>query len=344
VWAAAPLWGVVIALVAWGLWQAMQFRREVMAEVGTTTVAKPVAATEPTIVAPPPPPTGMVFATAEGDELADVTARVTSEEWAKATTPAVLVQDDLREVSGAMVEQTPAAVVTAASVEELMTRGAGLVESGKIVEGRGALNSALGMLGNDPRANGLRQQLASLNVGVFMGTGVVADDPAARFVEIQPGDSFLKLGRRYAVPSSLIEAMNPGLNSRKLKPLAGVKVVQGPFHLRVFKSAGRVDLYARDLYVRSFAGQVEEGNYLPAGNYRVREASKIRVGQRVWVGIEGGGESAREAVSGWLYGQAGPRRGAKRSDLSSGVKLADADLWQLYNVLVEGRSLVRVEP
>jgi hypothetical protein len=120
-------------------------------------------------------------------------------------------------------------------------------------------------------------------------------------------------------------------------------VVQGPFHLRIFKSAGRIDLYARDLYVQSFAGQVEEGNYLPAGTYRVERGSKIQVGRRVWVGIQGGGETAREAVSGWLYGQAGPRR-AKRSDLISGVKIADAELFQLYNVLVEGRSLVRVEP
>jgi hypothetical protein len=153
----------------------------------------------------------------------------------------------------------------------------------------------------------------------------------------------LKLGRRFSVPAGLIEQMNPGLNPRNLKPLTGVKVVQGPFHLRVFKRAGRIDLYARDLYVQSFAGQVEEGNFLPAGTYRVSVGSKIRVGERVWVGIEGGGEGGGEMVSGWLYGEAGPRRG-RRADVISGVKIADSDLWQLYNVLVEGRSLVRVEP
>jgi hypothetical protein len=326
------------------LWQAAQFRSEVLAEVGGPRVVETapvaVAATEPVTVA-------TTDASPDQGDLIDPSERVTAEEWASATTPAGIVQENLVADAGALLDQHGGvedhAAVTG-TMEELMARGAKFLDAGKIVEGRAALNGALEQLETDPRGEKLRQELAELNAGIFLGSMVVPGDPAAKYIEIQPGDSFLKLGRRYSVPASFLEAINPGLNPRNLKPLAGVKVVQGPFHLRVFKSAGRIDLYARDLYVQSFAGVVEEGNYLPVGTYRVSAGTKIRVGQKVWVGIEGGGDHGGEMVSGWLYGEAGPRGRTRRSDLISGVKIADGDLWQLYNVLVEGRSLVRIEP
>jgi hypothetical protein len=345
-----PVWVVVAALIGWGLWQASQFMREVSAEVGgprLVEAAPAVAASTEQAGAVATTDGASDGGTGVGDVI-DPAERVTAQEWALATTPAGIVQENLVGDAGALLEQSLAAehAEVSGTAEELMARGTKLLDAGRIVEGRAALNGALVQLEKDPRGEGLRQELTALNAGIFLGSTVVAEDPAAKYIEIQPGDSFLKLGRRFSVPAALLEAINPGLNPRNLRPLTGMKVVQGPFHLRVFKSAKRVDLYARDLYVQSFAGLVEEGNYLPSGTYRVSAGSKIRVGQKVWVGIEGVGEGGRDMVSGWLYGEAGPRgvgRG-KRSELISGVKIADADLWQLYNVLVEGRSLVRVEP
>ena len=208
---------------------------------------------------------------------------------------------------------------------------------------RAALNAALLILGNDTRAPILRQQLAAMNTGVFLGAAIVPEDTAAPVVEIRPGDSFLKIGRRYDIPAGLLESLNPGVNSRSLRTGGGIKVVQGPFHLRYTKSGRRLDLYARDLYVKSYDAIVEEGDLLPRGTYRIKAATKITVGGTVWVGFEGVSAEARQITIGWIYGSSGPRLGRNRG-LPSGLKVSDEDMRQLYNTVVESDSLLRVEP
>jgi hypothetical protein len=44
-----------------------------------------------------------------------------------------------------------------------------------------------------------------------------------------------------------------------------------------------------------------------------------------------------------MFGAAGPR-GTTPKDRATGIHLGDGDLAQLYNVLSEGRSHLRVEP
>ncbi|HVX84054.1 MAG TPA: LysM domain-containing protein [Phycisphaerae bacterium] len=262
-----------------------------------------------------------------------------SDPWASAGTP-LMGAAQVNRAASSDPSDPPGQTRTPAEWE---SQASLLFDEGRIPEARSALNAALLLTGPGPHAASLRQQLAVLNGGVFLGSAIVPEDPAAPFLEIQPGDSFLKLSRRYAVPAALLEAVNPNLNPRDLRPGVGVKVVRGPFHLRYAKSEHRLDLFARELYVRSFPGQVEEGDYLPLGTYRMRAASKIEVGGKLWIGFEGAAPDTQEITVGWIYGTAGPRLGRNRG-LPAGIKVGDADLRQLYNVLVESRSLMRVDP
>jgi hypothetical protein len=122
-----------------------------------------------------------------------------------------------------------------------------------------------------------------------------------------------------------------------------VKVVAGPFSVRVVKHSGRMDLLVRDMYVKSFAIALPEGNYLPRGEYRVNVGTKLQVGSRAWIGFEGSEQATGEVESGWIYGAGGPR-GASARDRATGIQMSDPDLLQLYNLLVESRSHVCVEP
>ena len=67
------------------------------------------------------------------------------------------------------------------------------------------------------------------------------------------GGSFQKIGRRFGISSDMVALLNPDVNPRRLRVGWGIKVVQGPFNLRVVRSDGRLDLYARDVYVCSYA-------------------------------------------------------------------------------------------
>jgi hypothetical protein len=332
-WLTLPVWAGIGALMVWGVWQAAQFRRTLMAE-GSTGGAEIAAVTPVAMGEAQREDAGSNSTGSEDGEPANVEIPG-HDEWLEAMTPC----EDPVHGDGA----------TGAAADQLLARASAYLDAGDLVEGRGLLNAALVEFGEDPRAGSVREQLTAINDAVFLGTAILAEDPAARLVEIQAGDSFLKLGQKYAVPAAFLELVNPGINPRNLKPMMGVKVVQGPFHLRMMKGARRLDLFAREMFVRSFSAEVLEGDYLPRGTYRVSSGAlggKIQVGKCEWIGVEGISEGTRAVGLGWLYGEAGPRkcRVAGVSDRISGVKIRDEDLVQLYNVLVEGRSLLRVEP
>jgi hypothetical protein len=325
-WVAIPLWGGLAMFAAWGTWQFAAFRQKLLADVPPPVRALPAADPDP----------GLDAQTIFLDD------NRSTDPWADATTP-VLGMVHPAAATADLREPLPGGPDNSRTPEEWMTAGTAFLNQGHIPQGRAALNAALQSLGDDPRAPLLRQQLTTLSEGVFLGSAVIPEDPAAPFIEIQPGDSFLKLGRKYAVPATLLEKLNPSLNPRGLKPGAGIKVVQGPFHLRYAKAARRLDLYVRDLYIKSFGAQVAEGDYLPLGVYRLKAASKITVGAKQWIGFEGASGDARNIAIGWIYGSSGPRLG-RNNGLASGLKVGDDDLRQLYNALVEARSLLKVEP
>ena len=176
------------------------------------------------------------------------------------------------------------------------------------------------------------------------GSDILPDGPQCPADRNQDGDSFLKPGRTYGVPAAFIQSINPSIPPDKLKPLTGVKIVQGPFHAKVIKHERRLDLYARDIFVRSFAVELPEGNDLPRGQYGIAPGTKLDLGgTKMWLGFEGYETVTQDVTAGWIFGSAGPR-GSSPKDRSSGILLSDSDLVALYNVLSEGRSRLRVEP
>jgi LysM repeat protein len=234
--------------------------------------------------------------------------------------------------------------------EELITQGKQLLDSGQIVAGRFALNAALARItddGGEARAQQLRALLSDLNVPVFLGSAVLPDDPAARLVDIQTDDTFLKIASTYGLTAGLLQTLNPSLSSRDLKPHTGIKIVQGPLHARIVKHDHRLDVFARDLYITSLRVDFPEGNYLPRGDYKVSAGTKLQLGPpnslRTWIGFHGVEDATEQVESGWVFGSAGPR-GHTTRDLATGVQLSDSDMQTLFVTLTESHSHVRVEP
>ncbi|MCL2640284.1 MAG: hypothetical protein FWD53_05520, partial [Phycisphaerales bacterium] len=165
------LWSVVGVVVVWGLWQAVKFRYALIAEpipTITDTTTDPVASEPDPIPSPHesledlttnPPPEHTA-------ELPDG-----EEQWASAMTPpsspSATIDDD---------DDEPL-IPNGTSPDELIEVGDTALEDGRIVDARILLNTALGMLPDGTRAQELRAKLAALNEAVFLGTGVLPDDP-----------------------------------------------------------------------------------------------------------------------------------------------------------------------
>jgi LysM repeat protein len=332
-WTTLPIWGLCLTLIGWGLWQAELLRRSVVSQ-GQTVALTPGMAVGPT-------------QTAEDSSLGKallLPATTRPEDGQGVDTPSGGTAAS-PEVT-ATLEPTPS-FDAALSAEDLVQQGMSLLNGGKAAAGRYALNEALARTTNEARAAQLRQVLATMNAPVFLGTDLLPDDPSARMIPIRSGDTFLSLARSYGVPVALLQKLNPALDPRNLQLRTGVKIVQGPFHVRIAKHAGRLDLYARDIYVASCLVSFPEGNYLPRGDYEVAPGTKLQVGGpfsgRTWIGFRGVEPATEGVTSGWMFGAAGPR-GSAPQDRTTGMQMGVGDLAQLYNVLSEGRSHVRVEP
>ncbi|GEM_PF-2052516 len=323
-------WTLTLALMAWGAWQLASFHKTILADAQKLQ--------EQSSETPTPPPETIVDI-----DPVEPTAMPNDRELALMRS----VDTDTSAPAPTTLD-TPATEPAdrTAQIADFRQRADSLLAEGRIVEGRAALNNALAcMTAGDSQSATLRRQLASLNVPVFLGSDILPEDPLSLYAEIRPGDSFLKIGHTYFIPSALIAKLNPNLSPTNLKPGTGVKVVTGPFHLRVSKGLQRIDLYLRDMYVRSYDITMEEGNFLPRGLYRIKKEAKIQVGTRLWIGFESATDNLDSVEVAWFYGSAGPRgRSTAHGDTSRGIKLADADLAQLYNVLVESHSTVRIEP
>jgi hypothetical protein len=329
----AVLWTICLALIGWGLYQAVVFWR---ALPGTS----PDDASGVSAGAAGTPADGLP----NGDPASPDTPPVNP--------PPFLDPDTASEPADPLPASEAAdypAFDAAFSARELSDQGLRSLEAGEVVAARFALNAALARTSDDDdsRAAELRTLLSGLNTPVFLGSAVLPSDPAARLIDIQEDDTFSRIAHAWGLTVGLLQNLNPSLAARDLKPHAGVKIVQGPFHARIVKHDHRLDLSARDLYVTSFHVDFPEGNDLPRGRYVVSAATKLQLGappgQRMWIGFHGVDEATEQVASGWFFGSAGPR-GHTTRDLATGMQLADSDMLTLYLTLTEEHSHIRVEP
>jgi hypothetical protein len=338
-WATVPVWGALALLAGWSIWQAREFQHSLLADVRQSE-ARSAAADLPRD-ALSRSQQAVKAAREIDDPLTPVLMQPGPEPFPEATIDFV---DPLLSVSPEeAAAQTAPAVDPALSANELVQLARKLMDAGRIVDGRAALNAALARTSDQQQADRLRTALTSLNTGVFLGSALLPEDPLARYVDIQPGDSFLRLARKYTVTAAYLQSINPSLNPRNLKPLMGVKVVPGPFSATLVKHASRLDLFVRDMYLRSFPILLPEGNYLPPGDYRIAPGTKLQAGAHSWIGFDGAEPATQNVTRGWIFGPKGPRGNALR-DRTTGLQMTDSDLQQLYNVLVESHSHLHVIP
>jgi hypothetical protein len=307
-WMRLPLWTVALLIVGWGLWQFAAFHRTLVA---TAQEAPAIVDAAPPINTAPPAP--------------------------------LAVPADNSPPQDTVILDTPP-TAPPQNLDQLTTSATSALDANRIIEGRTALNTALAQLANsdDPRADQLRTQLSALNTPIFLHSALLPEDPLAHYIDIQRGDSFLKFAHDYKVPAAFLESINPNLNPRNLKPTTGIKIVRGPFNLRLVKHASRLDLYLRDLYIRSFPIELEDGNYLPRGAYHIKPGTKLQLGPRQWLGFEGIEPATQNLSAGWIYASAGMR--GTIDDHTTGFRVSDADLNQLFAVLVETHSTLHILP
>ena len=316
----------------------------------------PDAATNPTLPAVSSPTTAIPVA-APGHTGAGA---------AKSTPPAI----DPSKVS--IKSNQPSVATAPPSAAGVVAEGRAKVQAGKYLEARDAVNAALvsGRLrGTD--ADAARTLLSDINQTIVFSNRKFADDRYGGTYQVQSGDRLDKIGARHNITADMLKEINGLSDPRRLRAGAWIKVLKGPFHAVVSKSAFRLDLYLGGLpgsgsdvvYVTSFPVGLGKDDSTPLGKWQVEPDRKVKNpvyysprGEGVieaddpknplgefWIGLVGVDGDAVGKESYGIHGTIEPDSIGKMESMGC-IRLRNEDIAVVFSALVEGKSTVQIVP
>ena len=267
------------------------------------------------------------------------------------------------------VPATPAVAVDLSRSGGVIAQGKSLIEGSKFLEGRRVLNEALvgGQL-SEADADAAKALIAQANQTLIFSPQRITGDPYVGGYTVQSGDKPGKIGAGHDVTWDFLGRINNIPDARRLRAGATIKVVRGPFHAVVSKSKYTLDLYLGSpgekgsMFVRTFKVGHGKNNSTPTGSWMVTPQNKLKnpkwwgtadepakeaddpqnpLGE-FWIGLTGTGGDAVDKQGFGVHGTIEPDSIGKQ--MSHGcVRLVNADIQMLYEVLVEGKSTIIIK-
>ena len=236
------------------------------------------------------------------------------------------------------------------------------IDKQKIIVARSILNDVFAMQLQPGVRENLRRKMTELaELWLFNRTTLIGDTLCG-FYKVKPGDVFSIIGKEYKVPYEILMKINGITNPRSLQVGQTLKVVHGPFHAIVYRSAFLMDVYLQNTYVCSYKiGIGKEGKETPIGRWRVKPGGKLI--KPTWTDPEtnttytsddpnyplGSGYIALEGIEDKTKGISGiaihgTKDEATISTRSSQgcIRLFNGDLIELFNLLEPGYSEVNI--
>ncbi len=236
-------------------------------------------------------------------------------------------------------------------------------DSTQMVQVRDALNEALRDMSMSPSQDMLiKDELARMADIWLFGNTVYPDDPLCDRYLVRSGDNLERIGKNNDVPYQLLMQINGIKKAASLQAGVKIKVVNGPFHVVVHRSAFTMDLYLGKTYVKTYVvGLGQPGKETPTGTWLV-EQRMVRppytdpvTKEHFEPGDPGYPIGSHYISIKGLDGQAVGRGGFaihgtnKPAEIgmntSSGcIRLHNEKVEEIYSLLAEGKSEVRVDP
>jgi LysM repeat protein len=232
----------------------------------------------------------------------------------------------------------------------------------RIIDARGKLNEALRMPMTTPQRASVKDQLAKLSEQWLFSRTVVPGDQLCESYLVKSGDLLTMIGERYKIPYEIIMQINKISNPQALQAGETIKVVDGPFHAKVYRSTFTMDLYLQTTYVRSFkVGLGKSSMETPSGLGRVKPGGKLvqpiwtdpitqktyhpedpdyPLGSR-WIGLEGLTGEAKDRTGFAIHGTKEPEQIGTQSSQGC-IRMYNGDAVLMYNLLVPAYSTVEV--
>jgi len=246
----------------------------------------------------------------------------------------------------------------------LIAAATALIDEGSsgIIAAREKLNEALRMPMTPQQQSRVKDRLSELSDQWLFSRTVLPNDPLCESYLVRSGDRLEAIGNRYKVPYEILMRINSISNPRTLQAGATIKVVNGPFHAKVYRSTFTMDVYLQTTYVRSYpVGLGMPGKETPTGLWRVRPGGKAYatswrdpdtgivyqpedpdypLGSR-WIALEGLTGQAKSRQGFGIHGTKEPEQIGTAGSRGC-IRMFNGEVIQVYNMLVEGLSQVEV--
>ena len=242
-------------------------------------------------------------------------------------------------------------------------------DAGKLLEARDIYNAALisGKL-SEPETRAAKQALAAVNDTVVFTPGRTFEtDPWGGTFNVPPGGVLAKIAKRFDITPELLQRINGISDPRRLRAGQTLKIVKGPLHAVVDKSDFTLDLYfgapggPGSSYVTTFKVGLGKDDSTPLGKWLVEPGRKLTnptyysprgegviegndpknpLGEH-WIALTGveGAAVGKEAYG--IHGTIEPDSIGTMASMGC-IRLRNEDVARVYEMLVEGKSTVRV--
>lgn len=261
----------------------------------------------------------------------------------------------------------PALVVEAANpeVNTMIAEAMALLREApeaKLIEARDRLNRILDESMSTHQRVLIKDELAKLAQKWLFSAKVFPGDTLCETYVVRAGDNLERIGRRYKVPHEVLMTINGIRRPESLRAGVNLKVVKGPFHVKVYKSSFTMDLLLQEnQYVKSYPiGLGKVGHETPTGLWAVKIGGKMiqpqwtdpnghtfyagdpdyPLGSR-WIGLEGleGDALGRQGFA--IHGTKEPEQIGQRGSLGC-IRLHNGSVVEVYTLLTPALSQVRV--
>ncbi len=231
-----------------------------------------------------------------------------------------------------------------------------------IIEARDRLNEVLPMPMSSYQQAAVKRQLSELADKWLFTRTVFPQDRLCSTYKVEQGDQLRMIGRRFKVPYEILLQINKIARPQALQAGEMIKVINGPFHVRVYRSAFTMDLYLQNTFVRSFPiGLGKLDMETPTGLWAVKSDGKLisptwtdpisgktyeaedpdyPLGSR-WIGLEGVKGEAVGRTGFAIHGTKNPEEIGTAGSQGC-IRLLNGDVVLVYNLLVPRYSRVEV--
>ena len=256
------------------------------------------------------------------------------------------------------VEPNPEAAELIAEATALLSE-----KPSRIIEAREKLNDALRIPMNIQQRVFVKDQLSELANKWLLSKIIFPDDKLCGSYLVKSGELLETIGKRYKVPWEILLEINKISRPQALQAGEQIKVINGPFHAKVYRSTFTMDLYLQDeTFVRSFrVGLGKEETETPTGLWRVKSDGKLikppwpdpvtgkmyypedpdyPLGSR-WIGLEGIKGNAKGRTGFGIHGTVESEQIGTTGSRGC-IRMHNGEVVLIYNLLVPSVSTVEV--